>query len=72
MPAYATAIAMQDPSYICNLHHSSQQCHILNPLSEARDRTCVLMDASQIVSSEPRWEVLFFVFVLNQPTFLIF
>ena len=27
--------------------HSSQQCRILNWLSEARDRTCILMDASQ-------------------------
>ena len=30
------------------LHHSSQQCQILNPLSEARDQACVLMDTSQI------------------------
>ena len=30
------------------LHHSSGQCRILNPLKEARDQTCVLMDASQI------------------------
>ena len=35
--AYATATAMQDPSCIFGLHHSSQQCLILNPLSEARD-----------------------------------
>ena len=27
---------------------SSQQCQILNPLSRARDRTCVLMDTSQV------------------------
>ena len=46
--AYATATASPDPSHICNLHHSSQKCHILNPLSEARDGTCILMDASQI------------------------
>ena len=31
-----------------SLHHSSQQCWIFNPLSEARDRTYILMDASQI------------------------
>ena len=37
--AYATAIATQDPRGICDLHHSSQQFWILNPLSEARDRT---------------------------------
>ena len=30
------------------LHHSSQQRQILNPLSEARDRTHILMDISQI------------------------
>ena len=41
LPAYATAT--QDPSHICNLHHSSRQCRILNPLSKARDLTCNLM-----------------------------
>ena len=35
----ATAIAMQDPSHVCILHHSSQQGWILNPLSKARDQT---------------------------------
>ena len=48
LPAYATATAMPDPSRICDLHHSSQQCWILNPLSKARDQTCILMDTSQI------------------------
>ena len=37
--AYATATATQDPNHVCDLHHSSQQHRILNPLSEARDRT---------------------------------
>ena len=37
LPAYTTATATQDLSCICNLHHSSQQCWILNPMSEARD-----------------------------------
>ena len=46
--AYATATTMQDPSQVFNLHHSSRQCRILNPMSEAGDQTCVLMDASQI------------------------
>ena len=46
--AYTTATAMQDPDCICDLHHSSGQCRILDPLSEARDRTCVLMDTSQV------------------------
>ena len=47
-PAYTTATATRDPSRVCDLHHSSRQRRILNPLTEARDRTCVLMDTSQI------------------------
>ena len=35
--AYTTAIAMRDPSCICNLHHSSWHHQIVNPLSEATD-----------------------------------
>ena len=46
--AYATATAMQDPSCICDLHHSSWQGQIPNPLSEARDQTRVLMDPSPV------------------------
>ena len=46
--AYSTATAMQDLSHICDLHHSSWQSRIPNPLSEARDRIHILMDTSQI------------------------
>ena len=48
--AYTTATAMWDPSHslVCDLHHSSQQCQILYPLSEARDQTLILMDPSQV------------------------
>ena len=35
---------MWDLSHVCNLHPNSQQRWILNPQSQARDRTCVLMD----------------------------
>ena len=48
LPAYTTATAMQDPSFVCDLHHRSQQRWILNPLSKARDRTCNLMVPCQI------------------------
>ena len=48
LPSYTTATEIPDPSCICNLHHRSQQRWILNPLSEARDRTYVLMDTKQI------------------------
>ena len=44
--AYTTATATPDPSHICDLHYSSWQCGILNPLSEARDRTHNLMVTS--------------------------
>ena len=33
---------------IFDLHQSSRQCKICNPLSKARDQTCILMDAIQI------------------------
>ena len=44
--AYATA--MPDLSHVCDLYHSSRQRWILNPLSETRDQTHVLMDTSQV------------------------
>ena len=34
-----------------DLHHSSVQCRILNPLSKARDQTRILMDTSQALNS---------------------
>ena len=48
LPAYTTATATQDRSLICNLHHSSQQCRILSPLSGTRDQTHILMDTSGV------------------------
>ena len=46
--AYTTATAMENPSHICDPHHSPWQWQILNPLSEARDQTHDLMDTSQV------------------------
>ena len=40
--------AMLDLSHVCDLHHSSRQRRILNPLSEARDRIHILMDTSWV------------------------
>ena len=37
LPAYTTAEAIRDLSGVFNLHHSSRQHWILNPLIEARD-----------------------------------
>ena len=46
--AYTTATAVPYLSCVCDLHHSSWQCQILNPLIEPRDWICILMDTSQI------------------------
>ena len=48
--AYTTATATRDLSHICGLHHSLWQCQILNPLSEARYQTCILVDTSQVLN----------------------
>ena len=48
LQAYATATAAQDLSHICELYSSLWQCQILNPLSEARDRTHILMVTSPV------------------------
>ena len=50
LPAYTTATARWDPSCIFNLHCNLQQHWILNPLSEARDRTSDLMDTRQVLN----------------------
>ena len=48
LPAYAAATATQDPSCVCNLHHSSWQHRIRDPMSEARDRNHTLMETSWV------------------------
>ena len=47
--AYTTATATQNPSHICDLHHSSWQRWILNPPSKAKDQTHNLMVPSHIL-----------------------
>ena len=51
LPAYTIGIAMPNPSHVCDLHHSSQQLWILNPLGEAQDPLGVLMDTSPVCYS---------------------
>ena len=46
--AYSIATAMPDPSHIFDIHHKSWQHQILNPLSGARDQTCILMDTGRV------------------------
>ena len=48
LPAYTTVTATWDPNLVWELHHSSQQHQILNPLIEARDWTLILVDTSWV------------------------
>ena len=50
LQGYATAMPILDLSHICKLCPNLQQCQILNPLSEARDQTCILMDTVGFLS----------------------
>ena len=62
LPAYTTAIATWDPSLVCNLYCSSRERQIPNPLREASDRTCNLMDTSWVgfLTTETQQELLTF------------
>ena len=48
LPAYTTTSTTPDLSHVCDLHHSSCQCRILHPLSEARNQAWNLRVPSQI------------------------
>ena len=66
LPAYAPATATPDTSYICVLCCSLRQHWILNPLSEARDQTHILMGTmSGSLPAEPQQECHDFFFNFN-------
>ena len=48
LAVHTRATGTWDPSCVCDLHHSSHKHWILNPLSKARDRTCILMDTIRV------------------------
>ena len=54
----------KDPSHVCDLQHSSWQCRILNALSEARDRTCVLWILVRFLTAKPQLKLPFLVFLI--------
>ena len=58
---------MSEPSLVCDLHHSSQQHQILNPLSKARDRTFDLMDASWVYFCWARTGTPFLSLLMESP-----
>ena len=55
LPSYTTATAIRDWSHVCNLHHSSAQHQIPDPLIEARDRGLVILVG--FISTAPQWEL---------------
>ena len=55
--AYATATATQDPSQVYDLHHSSWQHWIPDPLSEARDQATSSWMLAGFVSAAPQQEL---------------
>ena len=59
---YSTAMATPDPSCTCCLHFSLQQRRILNPLSKAKGRMCILTETTQVLNllSRSRNSLLFF------------
>ena len=64
--AYTTIT--QDLSHVCDLHCSLQQCQNLNPLSEAREQTHILMGIKLGSSStEPQRELLLTVLAMIAP-----
>ena len=60
--AYTTATATPDLSHICNLHHSSRRCQILNPLRGPGMEPMSSWILIGVISAEPQQE-----FLLSQP-----
>ena len=48
--SHSHTIATLDLRCVCDLHCSSQQCWIPNPLSEVRDQTRIPVDSSPILN----------------------
>ena len=55
--AYTTGTAMQNPSHICDPHHSSQQCWILNPRARPGIEPASSWMLVRCVSAKPRQEL---------------
>ena len=67
LPVYATAIAMPDLSHVCDLHHSSRQCPILNPVRPGTE-PAISWFLVGFLSAEPQWEGDMFLMVLSGRT----
>ena len=56
LPAYTTGTATRDPSRVCDGHHSSRQCQILNPTSEPGIKPATSWFLVGFVSTTPGWQ----------------
>ena len=63
LPAYATAAAMPDPSHVCNLRYSSEQCWMLNPRARAGIEPISLKLLVGFATAELQWELLLCAFL---------
>jgi len=59
---YTTATATRDPSCVCELHHSSQQGQIVNPLSQAGIEPAIARFLVGFISPGHHGNSLFFFF----------
>ena len=57
LPVSAIAMAKQDLSCFCDLHHGSQQHRILKPPSKARMETVSSWILVRFITAEPQWEL---------------
>ena len=74
---YTTALAAWDPSYICNLHHGSQQRWFPNPLARLGFELTSSWILVRLVISETHNEnslkdVIFFFFLLFRATLVTY
>ena len=65
------ATATPDLSWVWDLHHSSQQCQSLNPLSEARDEPMSSWILVGFITAEPGQEFPIFFFFFTSDSFLV-
>ena len=67
--AYTTVTATWNLGCVCNLYPSSQQCWILNPLSDTRDRTPILLDLVGFVN---QWAMMGIPQIININGYKVF
>ena len=60
-----TRLGIKSQPLAPGLHHNTRQCWILNPLSRARDPTCILMDTYRAHFHRAAMETPWFLFTMH-------